>query len=368
MQVDMHYYCVYCIARIAGFHKKPAMTIAYASQYVDDSSSTIEYNHENGSKSISAATAHHPPDIRNLDPNDQRNIWVPFHFFPGGEGEYFTEKLICRKDSLLINLAVDHYISLDKPYELELLGIAMHVYMDTFAHYGFSGVSSRRNRIIGDSLVFHNDVSAGNKLERKVHLWFKKYGEQGQLLQNIRSIISEGIELISGALGHGGCSIYPDLPYLKWEFEYEYTTPTLEEEVVVRDNPATFLEACQKVFYIFRRFLKTHPQYEDLRASGKIDKFLSNYEEILAFEGDKHERSLKWCEYAKKRNTLFVGSGEIIPFYNADKWNKNHAYFTELSNVKDFSSTPVFRFFQAANYHHHYSLRELLPEHGIIVI
>lgn len=368
MQVDMHYYCVYCIARIAGFNKKAAQTIAYSSQYVDDSNNTISYTHKNGGKTISALTAHHPINIRNLDSDNQRNIWIPFHFFPGGEGKYFTEKLICRKDSQLINRVLDHYITLDKPYELELLGIAMHVYMDTFAHYGFSGVSSRRNRIISNSLVLHNDTTAGIKLERIVRKWFRKYGEQGQLLENIRSIISEGIELTTGALGHGGCSIYPDLPYLKWEFEYEYTTPTLEEEIAVHDNPATYLEACQKVFHIFRRFLKTHPQYEDLRPSGKIEKFLSNYEEILAFEGDKHERSLKWREYARKRDTLFAGGGENIPFYSSDKWEKNYAHFEKISDLKDFPSASVFKFIQAANYHHNYTLREFLPQYGIIVI
>ncbi len=37
MEVDFHYYCLAVLARTVGFTKKEALTIAYASQYVDDS-------------------------------------------------------------------------------------------------------------------------------------------------------------------------------------------------------------------------------------------------------------------------------------------------------------------------------------------
>ena len=37
MQKDFHYYCIAILARAAGFGKSDALNIAYASQYVDDS-------------------------------------------------------------------------------------------------------------------------------------------------------------------------------------------------------------------------------------------------------------------------------------------------------------------------------------------
>jgi hypothetical protein len=37
MQKDFHYYCTAVLARAAGFSPRDALTIAYASQYVDHS-------------------------------------------------------------------------------------------------------------------------------------------------------------------------------------------------------------------------------------------------------------------------------------------------------------------------------------------
>ncbi len=36
-------------------------------------------------------------------------------------------------------------------FALELVGVAAHVYMDTFSHYGFSGISSSLNSVDGDT-------------------------------------------------------------------------------------------------------------------------------------------------------------------------------------------------------------------------
>lgn len=87
MQIDMHYYGVYALARLAGLKPGAAKTIAMASQYVDDSVDNDTLDHESGGKLIPVATAHHTGNIRNVDRDDQRYIWVSFHFFPGNEGD-----------------------------------------------------------------------------------------------------------------------------------------------------------------------------------------------------------------------------------------------------------------------------------------
>lgn len=366
MQVDMHFYGVYCLARAAGMMKNAAVTIAYASQYVDDSNIQEITTHDNGSKAISEATAHHTTDIKNIDRNDQRYIWVPFHFFPGGEGNAFTERLICRKDSSMVNEMLLNHMNSNSPYILELMGIATHVYADTFAHYGFSGVSSRRNRIVGDSLKCHNiPTPMIMNFNEKVAKWFGKYGEQGGLLQNIRTLISEGAELATGALGHGGVSIYPDQPYLAWEFEYEYITPSLEE-ISVRDNKDTYLEACLKIYRMFVRFLEIRPEYKDDAAKVKLEKRTEVLRDILAFEGGKEERIRKWRRYGE--NAQICNVKETMPTYKADSWHNQYNQFSKLTQHKDFANMNIYRFFQAASYHKHYVLRELLPSKGIIVI
>ena len=61
MQEDFHYYCVGVLARAAGFSSKDALTIAYASQYVDDSteSEPLNLKAENDLKFDPVRTAHY---------------------------------------------------------------------------------------------------------------------------------------------------------------------------------------------------------------------------------------------------------------------------------------------------------------------
>ena len=84
MQIDMHYYGVYAIARLAGLRPEAAGTIATASQYVDDAVDADIQHHENGNKLAPIVTAHRIIEImENRDVNDQPFVWLPFHFFRG---------------------------------------------------------------------------------------------------------------------------------------------------------------------------------------------------------------------------------------------------------------------------------------------
>ena len=163
MQEDMHYYGTYALARAAGLGVNHAKVIAYAAQYVDDSTSSDSEVHQDGGMFEATATAHTNAEaIENAvaDHSEQRKVWVPFHFFPGGEGDTLSEKLKCVKDGKLAQEMVAnhirHSVSVKDEHGLELMGIMAHVYADTFSHYGFSGVSSRGNKVDGES--FELDV------------------------------------------------------------------------------------------------------------------------------------------------------------------------------------------------------------------
>ena len=100
MQLDMHYYGTYALARAAGLTPKACQIIATAAQFVDDNAASYHIEFQDGGRIDSQATAHHPSSVaRNLDPADQRRVWVPFHFLPGNDGQTFPERLLCRKDS-----------------------------------------------------------------------------------------------------------------------------------------------------------------------------------------------------------------------------------------------------------------------------
>ena len=100
MQIDMHYYGTYVLARTAGFNTRAARVIASASQYVDESIGPKRDCYlQDGSYMRRVVTGHHFSSTKNLVPEDQRFVWVPFHFLPGGRGNTFSEKLICIDNS-----------------------------------------------------------------------------------------------------------------------------------------------------------------------------------------------------------------------------------------------------------------------------
>ncbi|MBW2109699.1 MAG: hypothetical protein JRI36_13710, partial [Deltaproteobacteria bacterium] len=72
MQIDMHYYGVYALARLGGLKAEAARIVATASQYVDDSTGSDSLDHESGAKIIPVVTAHHTASLKNVDRNDQR--------------------------------------------------------------------------------------------------------------------------------------------------------------------------------------------------------------------------------------------------------------------------------------------------------
>jgi len=79
MQIDIHYYAAYVMARLAGIRPGAARTIATASQYVDDAVAKDIQVHENGNKLVPIVTAHRLVElIENRDVNDQPFVWVPY--------------------------------------------------------------------------------------------------------------------------------------------------------------------------------------------------------------------------------------------------------------------------------------------------
>ena len=61
MQVDMHYYATYALARAGGFTKEDSRIIATSSQFVDDNAGTWEdaIEFEDGARLDTEPTAHH---------------------------------------------------------------------------------------------------------------------------------------------------------------------------------------------------------------------------------------------------------------------------------------------------------------------
>jgi len=273
--------------------------------------------------------------------------------------------LICRKDSPLINELIDHYLDLhDRPFALELIGLAAHVYADTFSHSGFSGVSSRRNEVDAASITPLNTAApTATYLDKKLDSFFRMFGFQGGLWTNVRrSIISNGAETAFGALGHGAVAVLPDLPYLEWSFKYEHSP-----EIVKRNNADTCLEVCRKLHKLFQRFASLSTGYDDGTSGIDFSTKEDRIKDILSFQDGKTQRSEKW-RAAFTKGEFGIKPGEEIPLYDPAPWDKQRNHFPGLDKPEKTAATHVYHFYQAASLHRHYLLRELLPKYNLVVV
>ena len=362
MQKDMHFWGTYVIARAAGVPSNDAHTIAYAAQYVDDSTKQDSKEHEDGGLLYGIATAHHNAQVvKNsiADREEQRRVWVPFHFIPGGKGETLEEKLLCVKDSIIAQEMIDYHIAAaqEKNFGLELVGIAAHVYMDTFSHYGFSGISSEYNEVDGDSFEFLN-IRKGSDIEgylfEKRDI-FKKFWIP---------IASSLVEEISGAIGHGGVFTYPDRPFLHWKVDFEKTRHD-GTKMSNRNNPETYVEGCEKLHSRLSAFAKTRYERPAVQSFEDIKEIVR---EIIKFQGKKEER-IEQRKQAIERGTIYTPdeSESEQAAYSEQDWADQKEEFHEFDSSDKGIDTHAYRFHQAAAFHRYYVLKDLLPKHGIAV-
>lgn len=358
MQIDMHYHGTYAMAILAGLNERAAHIVATSSQFVDDCASRQQIKFRDAGQIDSQATAHHTFDVTNIDFDDQRQVWVPFHFLPGNEGNSFTQRLVCRKDSPIAQEMVRNALQqLNSPEGLFRLGVTAHVYADTFAHYGFSGVSSRANKVDNESIKFGAlDPDIKDYIVEKAGRFSGKYNGVLNALGNIKSWIAENG---SFALGHGAVATYPDRPYLNWSFVYEVPEVPSGE----RNNPESFLEACEKLHGMFHEASSSRP---DLRGGSytSFDEIRGNVRSVLEFQAKGDDRCNKWM--SSSVDGVFGHRFEIPPYEGAG-WNSE---LQDLDNTDDSGialSSKAYLFFRAASAHRQYVLRDLLPNNGLIV-
>jgi len=377
MDTDLHYYGTYALARAAGIRRDAAAEIATAAQYVDDSdSASAVVAHPSGARFSHETTAHHPADLMpNNDLDDQLRVWVPFHFVPGAVGASFSEKLICRKDSDVARKMVDHHLGMaGLPFGIELIGMTAHVYADTFAHFGFSGVSSRLNRVAPGSLEVIGADPLLAALEARIKdTFFAKYGGQGGLLDNFRRMVdnAEGafaeIAMYNGAVGHGAVATFPDQPFLHWRYRYERPDLLSTDAAVERNNAADYLDGCRAVHALLSNFVSIRPDIADPAAKRSFDAIADVLKPLLTFPGDRDARIALWKRVIGEGG--FSGTpGDGLPDYAAGTWRQALADLKDIADPSDALRVPAYRFQQAAAMHRQYMLRELLPKHGLVLI
>lgn len=227
MQIDFHYTVTYLLSRLAGFVHAEALTIATASQSVDEATVAETLHFADGSNYGLLASAHELFDLADNGRScTDYDVWLPFHFLPGNGGaaagagtdRSLVERLVCLPDSPVADAmwsacrqtagAANH---------LHRVGISCHVYADTFSHQRFVGY-------IDDS----------NVVENILHL----RPAETDFLVNAEGLVADLLKL-----GHGGAGTDPDMPYLVWSYSNSYG------QMVERDNAEIFLLACERLVY-----------------------------------------------------------------------------------------------------------------------
>ncbi|MBU0943535.1 MAG: hypothetical protein KJ804_02610 [Proteobacteria bacterium] len=357
MQIDFHHATTYVAARIAGFDRIRADIIAYAAQYVDDATSDGPVRFTNKFLYQRISPAHRMIDTRNTRDLDNHQVWIPFHFLPGNGGMAAgtnpsgkaVNRLICTPDSPIArDMVKQAIIEQDKPYGLHRLGISMHVYADTWAHQGFAGLLDSVNEV--------EDV--------------KETGNSGVFKSGLRTYLADFLDDAIPALGHGRATIFPDMPFLKWQYRNQ------DKELIELDNSEEFCTAANEMCKAMQRYLlgDTNAQSEGIGAAD-MQEIKKLFETNREKEGpDRHK---KWLE-AIRNGTFSFGSEDISykgkseNFCNdgPDKSWKEQALGTN-ANICKYQYRPSFLksdwklFHDAALAHRFYVITELLPAYGI---
>jgi hypothetical protein len=251
MNKSFHYYCIRVLAEKAGFEPENAQTIAFASQYTDDSTEfgkititnipdDFEYPRLNRSKNEfdPICTAHSAMSWFSrlwkwakfyLKTDVQRKVLMPFHFLPpetlsSGNSDQFD--FITKPNSPLANLIVDDALTClsqaaaaTHEYSLIKLGIALHTYADTWSHDGFSG--------------------RHNSLENDIKRIQKKKGNKYQAANPLEFTVSYA----APDVGHAEAGGLPDESSIDWKAKYAKKQGGLQ-----RSNAESFLTAASQIY------------------------------------------------------------------------------------------------------------------------
>lgn len=232
MDIDFHYGTIYVLSRWAKFCSANSNMISTCSQLVDDNYDTNPFSDAEEEKNI-AQGIHVRYSSQNIWGNvtgkGNREIWIPFHFLPGLQGDTDADKLICKKNSELSGKLADRLLetTLDNSDFSFRLGIGLHVFADTWAHQEFAGINNTINKV--QDLIF---TSQGSLIERVIGDLVGASGMMSKVLDELMP------------LGHAAAVHCPDMPYIWWRSGERFTDG--------RKNWDEFMEAAEECFRILQ--------------------------------------------------------------------------------------------------------------------
>lgn len=390
MQIDFHYGTTYVLARLAGFPQGEAEIIAYSAQYVDDATNAGLVRFAESEYMYSRiASAHSMIDRTNLIEVDNHLAWLPFHFLPGNGGcpagggpEDELSKLQCKPDSHIArDMLRAAYQDRESPRGLQRLGIAMHVYADTFAHQGFVGGQCKANQAEKPSSgnpALDETIRSFTMNELKAGIWSRTKALFGLLVEASRAMCREHKSPIKffrelthqDPLGHAAVDTFPDQPYLVWSY-WDW-----KKNAIPRNNPETFIQASEMMVRAMRAWRAGDATMglEKHVGLGKADReqLTNTFKEV--HHPDGQIRLANW--HKAVAGGAFSFGAETLKTYSGKgegSW-KDAALGTQRvvdSGFEAFPYTPTFLesrwklFHDAIQSHRHDIVHEILPRYKI---
>jgi hypothetical protein len=310
-------------------------------------------------------------DYKNMDELANHRVWLPFHFLPGNNLEpcppsppvrskdEFLERCICRPNSHPAQDMMRAVIQRqDRPYAIYRLGIATHVFVDTWAHQGFVGYQHRVN-MASDIKVGEAPSHAG-RTAKPLQDFLKKWVDRVRV-----SFVREVLPL-----GHGSVLSYPDRPYLQWSY-----TNGLGKQIK-RDNPKDFMDAAREIYQIFQRY-RNYPKhgdkvweqtYDDPKAFDIVKRGIENFK-----DEDGKARHQRWLaviadgELGFSDNLSYTDKGTGSWKAQALGTDRDIAgRETELDLPQGFLTSHWKLFHDALQAHRFFVLHEMLPKYGLL--
>lgn len=315
MEKDFHFYVTGMLANHAGFTDDEAITIATASQYVDDATESFPIYFDDGKIIETTMTAHY--HIQSFFPSVQKKVFMCFHFPPEGlisanGKDLFSFKT--KENSTLINDLLNQ-IKADKeggsyndlvsgngiPFHLFRLGIALHTLSDSWSHNSFTGR--------------HNDENDVGKI------WFKK-GTKWD-----RQYFNDWKWDAAPSIGHAECGYYPDQPFRQMQYEL-YDGDGKKFKKLTRTNPTKFKNAAKKCLEWLNNF---NDNKDDKAPWDENSPAMKCFDFLTTIEKESEDRISELRNYgvfAEHFGNLFEGSND----YNHRRWRDEAITPRELND------------------------------------
>lgn len=356
MQIDFHHAVTYVAARIAGFKHEDADIVAYAAQYVDDCTCSGTIWFDDGAMYSRISSAHKCLDLHNLSGEEDHVVWIPFHFLPGNcgvaEGQDcrapFVERIVCRpghQNPVAQALVGSLFAGKQAPNALHRLGITMHVYADTWAHQGFAGIEDDVNDV--------TDIECATSSGQTSH----------PCLDRLRGFIQGLRDRMLPALGHARAEVFPDMPFLKWQYRNG------NGEIVPRDNTAIFTTAADELCKVMQRYLKGSPS-ADAPGLGGDDKEQIRRLFSQTVDENGENRHKAWLQAIKDGVFKSFGPADVTYDQDGQKTWKAHALGT-AADRDTYPYAPGFlrsdwkMFHDALQQHRLTLLHDILPAYNL---